>query len=339
MMEPEEGTGVSQPMRRLNPTVIALIAGGALILLFLVWMFAGNRNPAQDKLGDNQLVQARPADPEKRCASQATYDLIKRELFRRAAQVRGSDQAAFDKLSAYAVVRMERPVLVSQNKDVGSVNCTGSLSLDLPPGVAVVGGRRTLTADIDYALQPAADASGDVLTLTNADAIITPLATLARVSQSSVSPTSAPPSSMSNGASAPNPVDPGVPPPPPVPGPSSVPSFRPAPATPTSTAPVHAAPAPSASARPSFNCANARTFGEIAVCNDPGLASLDRQMAAQFNRAISNADPGERALLDRTRLRFLAYRDGCRSNDCIAEAYRGRMREIRDIVAGQWTPQ
>ena len=43
------------------------------------------------------------ADPEKRCASKATYDLIKRDLFRRAAQLRGSDQAAFDQLAAYAV--------------------------------------------------------------------------------------------------------------------------------------------------------------------------------------------------------------------------------------------
>ena len=58
-----------------------------------------------------------------------------------------------------------------------------SLSLDLPPGVAVAGGRRTLTADIDYTLQPAADGSGDGLLLRNADAIVTPLATLARVAQ------------------------------------------------------------------------------------------------------------------------------------------------------------
>ena len=71
----------------------------------------------------------------------------------------------------------------SQDSATGAVNCSGSLSLDLPPGVAVVGGRRTLTADVDYTVQPAADGSGNVVLLRNADAIVAPLATLARVSQ------------------------------------------------------------------------------------------------------------------------------------------------------------
>ena len=42
----------------------------------------------------------------------------------------------------------------------GAVSCSGSLSLDLPPGVGVVGGRRTLSADVDYVVQQAADGSG-----------------------------------------------------------------------------------------------------------------------------------------------------------------------------------
>ena len=39
-----------------------------------------------------------------------------------------------------------------------------------------------------------------------------------------------------------------------------------------------------------------------------------------------------RAELERSRGRFLNYRDQCQSDDCIADAYRGRIREIRDIV-------
>src|SRR3954470_24037349 len=169
-------------MRRLNPTIIALL-GGLVVVLLLIAYFATSRNSDQDKLTGNEVTQAQTASPEKRCASQATYDLIKRELFRRAAQVRGSDQAAYDRLSAYAVVRVENPVVESDNKDTGAVNCSGSLSLDLPPGVAVVGGRHTLMSDIDYTIQPAADGSGNVVLLRNADAVIAPLATLARVGQ------------------------------------------------------------------------------------------------------------------------------------------------------------
>ena len=307
--------GEEPPPRRVNPTIIALLAGLALVLI-LIALFARGGDSSQDRLSDDQLAAAGADDPEKRCADQDTYDMIKRELFRRAAQLRGSDQAAFDQLAANAVVRMESPVVTGEDEDLGTVSCEGTLSLDLPPGLAVVGGRRTLTADIGYTLQGAADASGDVVTISNADAILTPLATLART-QRVVDP-QLPDGNLTQPAEplAPLPGEPG--------------SIEPAP-------PV-AEPEPEPVARPSFNCGNARTRGEVAVCNDPSLASLDRQMASQFNRAMAAADSSERALLQQTRNRFLSFRDRCGSDSCIADAYRGRMREITDIMAGRWTP-
>jgi uncharacterized protein YecT (DUF1311 family) len=269
-------------------------------------------------LTDAQVAaQADASDPEKRCGSQKTYDLIKRELFRRAAELRGSDQAAFGRLSAYSVVRMDAPMLRSHDEDVGTITCAGSLALDLPPGVAVVGGRRTLTANIGYAIQPAADGSGDVLTLSNADAIITPLATLARVGTPAGE-------QLTNEAAAD----------------TALPRLTAEPAPPTQRPPTpppqDAGPPPQAAASPSFNCRFARSRGEIAVCGDPGLASLDRQMAAQFNTAMAQGDARQRSLLQRTRSDFIRYRDNCPSNACIAETYRGRIREIRDIASGRW---
>ena len=307
-------------MQRPSPTVIAIIAG-VLVLLLLVYVFVGIRGDAdRDKLRDDQVAGGSAAtDPEKRCGSQRTYDLIKRELFRRAAQLRGSDQAAFDGLAAYSVVRMDAPMLRSHDEDLGRVTCAGTLALDLPPGVAVVGGRRTLTANIGYAIQPAADGNGDVLTLSSAEGIITPLATLARVGSATGDPLAT--ATTNDSADSLEPADDPL-----------------MPAPPASAPPPQAAPspAPSPTASPSFNCRNARTRGEIAVCNDSGLASLDRQMASQFNSALSRADAEERALLQRTRSRFLGYRDSCRSDSCIADTYRGRMREIQDIMAGRW---
>ena len=97
--------------------------------------------------------------------------------------------------------------------------------------------------------------------------------------------------------------------------------------------------APPATASPSFNCANARSNGEVAVCNDAGLAALDRRMAAQFTSAMSDANAEQRANLQRSRDSFLRYRDSCTDNACIAETYRGRMREIRDIMLGTWRPR
>jgi uncharacterized protein YecT (DUF1311 family) len=321
----------------MNPAVLAAIGGLLLLLVIIVLVVRQSGDSDQDRLTDNQLSASREADPEERCSAQQTYDLIKRELFRRAAQVRGSDQAAFDRLSAYSSARMERPVLRSEDQDLGSISCEGALSLDLPPGVAVVGGRRTLSANIGYTLQPAADRNGDVVTLSNADAIITPLATLARVGQPTGAPLAPPPS-----APQPAPGADGAPPVAPEPGPPPPPAQAPSPprqpTPPPAIEPGPTAPAPTASARPSFNCGNARTRGEIAVCRDAGLASLDRQMASQFFTARRNANASQRALLDRTRGRFLAYRDRCRSDSCIADAYRGRIAEIRDIMDGRWNP-
>jgi uncharacterized protein YecT (DUF1311 family) len=293
--------------------MLALI-GGLLVLLLMIAWFASTRNPDQDKLSDEQLAQAegQPADPAKRCASKATYELIKRELFRRAAQLRGSDQAAFDQISASAVVRMENPVLESQDSATGALNCSGSLSLDLPPGVGVVGGRRTLTSSLDYTLQRAADGSGEVVLLRNPEAIVTPLATLARVAEPE-QPTpdegnlSAEEPEMNVAASESLSKQPGPP--------SSYPG------------------------RPRFDCNDASTRGEIAVCSDSGLSALDVNMATQYRRALATASPEQRAALQQTRDRFLAYRDRCPNRSCIGDAYTGRMREIRDIMEGRLRPR
>ncbi len=306
-------------MRRVKPAILAAIAIGLLALIIVVVMLTRSRLAEQDGLSDAAAVGAGDSVPAKRCASQATYDRIKVELFRRAAQVRTSDQAVFDRLAPYASVRMERPLLRSHDGELGTVRCTGRLSLDLPPGVAVVGGRRTLSADVDYVLQPAADGSGDVVMIEGADPIIVPLATLARSGETAPPP------------SAPTIVE-GIP-------------DQQQPPAPTMGAPIaepEPSPQPSATsgnARPSFNCRYARTRGEIAVCQDPGLAELDRRMASQFYRALAQADRRQRATLTATRDSFLRYRDRCPTNACIAETYRGRIREIRDIMSGNWRPE
>jgi uncharacterized protein YecT (DUF1311 family) len=297
-------------MRRLNPTVLALLAGLVLLVLLIAY-FTSNRNPEQDRLKDSQLniSQAAPA-ADKSCASQATYDLIKRELFRRAAQLRGSDQAAYDRLSNYAVVRMENPVMEGTDSTTGTISCSGSVSVDLPPGVAVVGGRRTLMSDVDYSVQHAADGSGNVIVLRNADAIIVPLATLARTAPQQ------PPASPDTNQVAPAQPEANV--------------------AASQSASVQPGPASSYPGRPSFDCNRTRTRGEAAVCSDSGLSALDLNMDTQYRQAMATASAEQQALLRETARRFYAYRDRCPDKRCIGDAYVGRMREIRDIMEGRW---
>jgi uncharacterized protein YecT (DUF1311 family) len=296
-------------VQRLNWTTIALIAGLVLVVV-LVAYFATNRNSDQDKLTGPEISQTGAPSAEKACSSQSTYVLIKHELFSRAAQLRGSDQGAYDKLAAAAVIRMDNPVMESEDGATGAVNCSGSLSLDLPPGVAAVGGRRNLISDIDYTVDP----NGRVA-LRNADSIIAPLATLARVGE----------------------------PRPPVTAPAATNEVAPEGAETNVAASVSPAkptgPATNYLGRPSFDCGKARTKGEIAVCQDSGLSALDVNMAAQYRRAINAASPQQQVLLQTTRDRFIAYRDRCPNRQCIGDAYVGRMREIRDIIEGRLSPR
>lgn len=303
-MEPDRQRGVQKPVQRLNWTTIALIAG-LLLLVLLVAYFATSRNPDQDKLTNAQVATAAPSTREKLCSSNSTYAAIKRELFRNATQLQGNNQAAYDQLAGVAVVRMENPVMESEESSSGAVNCSGSLSLDLPPGVAAAGGRRTLVSDIDYTVDP----SGGVA-LHNADAIIAPLATLTRVAEPDA------------------PVDAN----------EVAPEGPEANVAASQSANVQPGPQTSFPGRPSFDCSKARNRGELAVCADSGLSALDLNMATQYGRALASASPDQRDLLRDTARRFYAFRDRCSDRQCIANAYVGRMREIRDIIEGRWQP-
>ncbi|WP_114228008.1 MULTISPECIES: lysozyme inhibitor LprI family protein [Sphingomonas] len=325
---------------RRRPPLWVILAG--LVALVLVGFFVVNlarSGPGEDRVDGNGATAANDsggnatataaADPAARCASRQTYDGVKAELFRLAAATRGHDQATFDRLASYATLRMESPVLKSQDGATGALACSGRASIDLPPGLVVAGGRTTLSAPLDYTLQNAADGSGQVITLAGADPITVPLATLARTGE-----TPATSESGSGDATAPDAGsldEPGVAPSPIAPTPQPLP-------VPRAATPPPAPTPPQASSDPGFNCRYARTRGEIAVCNDDGLALLDRRMTSVYVDALRNASSTQYALLHQTRDRFLGYRDRCANSACMAAAYRDRIREISDIMAGRWQP-
>ncbi len=303
-----------------------LLAATAMLALA-----ACNRHSPSDRLDDNLVASTNaaskvaPNTAAKRCASTRTYDLIKHELFRHAAQLRGKDDAIFDRLSADAALRVERPIVKSQDEGLGSIACSASVALDLPPGLTVAGGRSSLSADLDYTLQPAADDSGDVVTVTNADAITVPLATLGRkASVVSIAPSPSTPV---------RPVEPPVPPPAMVLPGMRQPALRPLPPSPQPPR------APAAASTPSFGCGRARTRSEITICQDPGLALVDRRMSAQYREAYAAASPEQQATLRSTARRFYGFRDNCPDARCIASGYRDRMREIDDIMRDDLAPR
>ena len=287
---------------RVNLILFALL-GGIVVLLAILWSVGGNRSPDQDKLSNPQVEQRAETDSSKLCSAGATYDLVKRELFRRAAEMRGNNEPAYQQIATAAVVRVENPVMEGEESGSGAINCSGTFYLDLPPGVVAAGNRANLSAELDYTV------TGGSVALRNADAMIASLASLTRVAQpSAAAPTVNPAAPQENVA-------------------ASV------------SANVQPGPATTAPGRPSFDCARAGTRGEIAVCSDSGLAALDLNMATQYRRSLVSASPLQKQQLQATRDRFLAYRDRCPNRQCMADAYVGRMREIRDIMEGRWQPR
>lgn len=291
-------------MDKPSPTTLWLLGGFAALLL-IVLFYVGQRSGDQDRLGDNaSLTPAEQSEAAKGCAGRAVLAGLKSALFDRALQIRAKDEAAYRQIASVAVVRMENEALEEEGSD--GLACSASVAIDLPPGIVASGGRRNLMGDVDYMV--ASDGRGVVLR--TSPNLAQALAELSRSSGAITAPINDP-----DLGAAPDAVVPGV---------VEEPQPTPAPAT---------------SARPSFDCARARTRGEQAVCADPGLAALDRQMAAQYGRAVAATSPDRQAILRQTRDRFLSYRDNCPNNQCIADAYNGRMREITDILAGRWQPR
>lgn len=324
-----------------KPYSAAAVPLAGLLVIVGVAASVSSRPDTGDGLTGRALASTTD-ELNKRCASQKTYAAIQRELFRQAAETRGSDEAAFGHVSSYSIVRMEQPVVRSFDEKLATLRCSGKLVLQLPRGIAVVGGRHALAAEIDYVLQPAADGSGDVVTLEGDAPITIPLATLARTGSYSelVLPRLEPEPSQVVAAAVP-------PAPTPVmraPAPSSAatpqrrqsatPSGRVAAvvAKPSPAAVTPAPPLASGSAKPSFNCRYARTRGEISVCHDAGLASQDRRMASNYYRAVASANASQRQALRTSRDAFLRKRDRCTSQACVSASYEERIGEIGEIM-------
>jgi hypothetical protein len=282
------------------------------------WM--GKKDPPHVK-GENERRREREAQLRRACASELTYDRLKEYAFDEAQRIRGRDERFLDDIATHSVVRMEEPVVKSRDEELNVTVCTGRFVLELPPGtVNAFDGERRLTAQVEYAAQAAVDGSGLVYHMTGAEPIIYRLATVgglppvATPQIAATEPPSQPPAAQP--ASAPQPAPPQA--------------RQPAPPQPPRRPP--APPKAGAQARPSYNCRHAGTRSEIMVCANPSLAASDRRMASVYYAAMADANGETRHRLRRSRDRFLARRERCSSEACVAAAYEERVREIRQIT-------
>lgn len=87
---------------------------------------------------------------------------------------------------------------------------------------------------------------------------------------------------------------------------------------------------PSAAEAQSFNCRYARAADEIAICDDGQLSRLDERMSRIFFEVRDSLPGRERARLEIDQEGWLSTRRSCgRDAECIEDAYRDRIRELR----------
>ena len=311
------------PKRGMRP-LTALVASALLLMPTAAcdWM---KKKDSPDAKTEKQLAAERREQIRKACASEATYGRLKELVFDEAARIRNSDPRNLDPLAAGSVVRMEKPLVKSRDEDLNVTVCTGRFFLELPPGAEnAFDGLRRLSAEVEYAAQAAADGSGMVYQMDGAEPIIYRLAAFGMGDRpmpkiASVPKPSAPPGVPAEPVLADSSPEPAPAAPPPIPKPKSAPR-----------APVQSA----GGAQPSFNCRYAKTYTEKKVCASSALAAKDRAMASLYYDLMARADPATRGHLRRSRDAFLARRERCSSEECIAAAYDARRAEIRQIAAG-----
>lgn len=80
--------------------------------------------------------------------------------------------------------------------------------------------------------------------------------------------------------------------------------------------------------QPSFNCARASTPSEHAICADPRLGRLDRQLADRYVAVRGAMTPALREALTRDQRRFLGARDEWQENST-----RGGFRDFDGLAA------
>lgn len=83
----------------------------------------------------------------------------------------------------------------------------------------------------------------------------------------------------------------------------------------------------------SFNCANAGTPTEHAICDNPQISTLDEQTAGLYYRIISSgASPNLVSQVKASQVNFLAQRNSCGAGyNCLIDAYTSQIMYLKNV--------
>jgi uncharacterized protein YecT (DUF1311 family) len=102
--------------------------------------------------------------------------------------------------------------------------------------------------------------------------------------------------------------------------------------------------APLQAATPPIDCHKARSVTDRALCQAPDQVAMDREIAALYDRGLSQFDPESRHRLAQSQVAFLKHRSGCAwashhsahpgpaVSECIKGVMDERVRVLRIVV-------
>ena len=307
---PEEPASMRKRVAAAGAILIAALAAG--MIGYALYPSISAQAPAaiqwEIEAPPELAVMKPPPKPEPSCASSTVNDLVKRELFRRAALRRPDVEAQLREVETATVVRFAAKEAESRSGD-----CGGWFSLDVPSDFAVDGGRTNLNADIAFGLTRAG-ASLRLASLTGDDRLVRSLASIGPAPKEP-SPTEVEADTVISASNVPQ---------------RAAASAKPRPA-PFKPARVRQADA-------STPCAGVAGRTERMLCANANLALLDRQVSSFYRQSWSQADEQKRSELLRTRQSFDVRRDACSTSNCMTSAYVSRLRQISEIMAGRAQP-
>jgi len=231
------------------------------------------------------------ASADQKCASQVTYDAIKKSIFDAAKKRVTTNASPLNSLSAASILRMNAPLLRNANAQLNRTECSGQLTVVLPPAARnAFGGVTDLSADVQYAVQPAADGSGVVVEVTGTSAMSDQLA----AATDAVNQRKAAGGVGGFGSSS------------------------------TGTVTAFAG----KTYNPAFDCGGRLTNAMRMICQDETLSKADRDMDAAYKQAKVDAAKEKLPALIKAQRAFLKARDACADSKCMSDLYSSRAAEI-----------
>lgn len=318
-------------VRRPGPGAIAaFVTMGGLLLIFALSPPLARMPGAPAVIGQSapapSVPAAQPAGREAgegaealsaACDGDGAAALIKQELFRRAAILRGRDGPRVEAAAGRSLIRVQAEPVPGPVPDARGARCSGWVALDLPPGLVVDGGRSNLNSEVHYAVAGRPGGTLRLADVSGADALVASLATLA---------TAAALEEVAEAVPAAVPAPPAVRPARDRAVPQAVPATQ------------AAAKAPARGARSRPGCRYATGRSQNAICGSANLAALDRSLAMFYAQSLGRADDERKAALVSSDAGFASRREACRTQSCLTAAYLGRMREVSAIMAKKAQP-